>query len=383
MRDQGSQPETARAAAAWLEKFPFYQLTLEPDGLRARRVGWVRLVPVAFLSVWLAGWCLGEVFAVRMLLDLVGDGLLGKGGFPRLVLHDPSTWVVFLPLGFIAFWLVGWTAGGLFAILQAAYFAAGWDHVRVTPSGLEIARGVGPFSLRRTIPKERVTGLLLRQGGKIYAVADSRKHPVLSLRHGDQARQARDHLSALLVSGAHDLASLPAAVPESWTVRSALDGTQLLEPRRGNRALRALVRLAIAGFAGYGLELVRRQAAFLGETAPIAGGFLLVIAVSFLVLAAFTAGGGKRYRVAHGRITRERYFGSWTQREEFAPPRLSLRFSIDSDGDESCALVVQAERRKHRILSTLNDPEAVLQLGRWLEQQTGAPLSLPRELRAA
>jgi hypothetical protein len=166
-------------------------------------------------------------------------------------------------------------------------------------------------------------------------------------------------------------------------VRSALDGTQLLEPRRGNRALRALVRLAIAGFAGYGLELVRRQAAFLGETAPIAGGFLLVIAVSFLVLAAFTAGGGKRYRVAHGRITRERYFGSWTQREEFAPPRLSLRFSIDSDGDESCALVVQAERRKHRILSTLNDPEAVLQLGRWLEQQTGAPLSLPRELRAA
>lgn len=382
MQNQDPEPATPPAAAAWLAQLKLYDVTLEPDGVRTRTVGWLRFVPAAFFSVWLVGWCMGEYFALNMLLGLARDSELGRG-LPRLVLHDPSTWFALLPMGFIAFWIVAWTAGGLLALFQTLHYVIGWDLARVTPAGLELTRGIGPITFRRTIPRQQITSLFQRPGGgALFAVTDQRKHRVLSL-HGEQLLQARDHLSTLLGSTSYDFANLPGAVPKNWATSHDMDGTLLLEPVRRGRGPNALIRLGIAGFAGYGLHRVYQNAEFLGELAPLAAGFLAVVVVVFLLIAAVTTFRVKRYRVTHGRVALERGLGAWIRREEFAPPRLSIRYDLDSDGDEHCTLSVQAERRRHDLVAALNDTESVVQLARWLERETGAPLSLPRELRAA
>lgn len=383
MHNRNPESATPPAVPAWLANLNLYDVTLESDGVRTRAVGWLRFIPAAFLSVWLVGWGMGEYFAFNMLLSLARDSQLGRGGIPRLVLHDPSTWLALLPLGFIAFWLVGWTAGGFFALFQTLHYMIGWDRVRVTPMGLELTRGLGSVTFRRTIPREQISSLLQRRGGgALFAVVGKRKHPVLSL-HGEQLVRARDHLTALLGSVSHDLASLPGALPKDWMTTHDVDGTLLLEPKRGHRGANSLIRLGIAAFAGYGLFKVHENAQFLGDATYVAGSFLVVIAALFLFLAALTAYGLKRYRVAHGRVVVERGLGEWVRREEFSPVRLSLKFSTDSDGDESCTLSVQAERRRHDLVAAMNDTETVVMLARWLERETGAPLSIPRELRAA
>ena len=61
-----------------------------------------RLWPLSvFFAIWLGGWIGGELSALRALTALLGKGVCGLGAL--------------LPAGFLAFWLSGWTVGGIFA----------------------------------------------------------------------------------------------------------------------------------------------------------------------------------------------------------------------------------------------------------------------------
>ncbi len=60
-----------------------------------------RLWPVAiFFSLWLAGWCAGEVSAAKALWQ---------------IFKSADSWLAMLTGGFLLFWLAGWTVGGAFA----------------------------------------------------------------------------------------------------------------------------------------------------------------------------------------------------------------------------------------------------------------------------
>ena len=80
---------------------------------------------VIFLTLWLAGWATGEVFALRQILS-----------------PAPVQAKVFL-----AVWVAFWTAGGAAALSICVWMLAGHERVRLRPDVLTIQReacGLGP-----------------------------------------------------------------------------------------------------------------------------------------------------------------------------------------------------------------------------------------------
>src|SRR5881396_2695801 len=72
-----------------------------------------RFLGAPFLAFWLAGWAVGEVFALSLLA--VGACSLVTGRPPGSG-HNPLTLGVALPVGlFLLFWLTFWTFGGFLA----------------------------------------------------------------------------------------------------------------------------------------------------------------------------------------------------------------------------------------------------------------------------
>src|SRR4051812_4658560 len=81
----------------------------------------------AFLALWLCGWSVGEVAAIR---ELATRALPGPG------------------LAFLLVWLTFWTLGGAFALLQVLWTFAGREEIELGPRSLAVRTVAGP--LRRT-----------------------------------------------------------------------------------------------------------------------------------------------------------------------------------------------------------------------------------------
>lgn len=62
---------------------------------------------IIFLTGWLGGWLMGELFALGAVTGFLGDSFESAGSF------------------FILFWLIAWTAGGFFAIRTWLWMIAG------------------------------------------------------------------------------------------------------------------------------------------------------------------------------------------------------------------------------------------------------------------
>jgi hypothetical protein len=78
----------------------------------------------AFLSLWLGGWAIGEVFAVRLLLS---------GKLP------------ILPALFVLLWAAGWTFFGYGAFWTMAWHLAGREEIEVEGGKLSLAVAAGPL----------------------------------------------------------------------------------------------------------------------------------------------------------------------------------------------------------------------------------------------
>jgi len=74
-----------------------------------------------FMCLWLGGWAMGEVAALRQVFFGESQGL---------------------PDAFLAFWLLGWTAGGLFAISTVLWMLAGSEKITLTPTALLIRKQI-------------------------------------------------------------------------------------------------------------------------------------------------------------------------------------------------------------------------------------------------
>jgi hypothetical protein len=78
---------------------------------------------IIFLTAWLGGWLIGELFALGFLIS----GIIGKIGdsFGSL---------------FILFWLIGWTVGGFFAIRSWLWMVAGKEILSFESNELRIEK---------------------------------------------------------------------------------------------------------------------------------------------------------------------------------------------------------------------------------------------------
>jgi hypothetical protein len=97
------------------------------DGLRIIIPSRKNVFVIVFLLVWLGGWFFGETSAIR---SLVQRGTENQG--------------------FLAFWLLGWTAGGAFAALAWLWNLAGREILELGSGKLVYQRAVGPLKLTKT-----------------------------------------------------------------------------------------------------------------------------------------------------------------------------------------------------------------------------------------
>lgn len=77
---------------------------------------------VIFLTAWLCGWVMGELFAIAALTGFLGEPFENGGSF------------------FLLFWLIGWTAGGFFAIRTWLWMIAGKEIIRFDDNELRITK---------------------------------------------------------------------------------------------------------------------------------------------------------------------------------------------------------------------------------------------------
>jgi hypothetical protein len=82
---------------------------------------------IVFLAAWLGGWFIGEASALRELFHFEG--------------REPNF--------FLMFWLLGWTAGGVFALYALLWLAVGREVVSLRSGSLTIKRAVLGVGLTR------------------------------------------------------------------------------------------------------------------------------------------------------------------------------------------------------------------------------------------
>lgn len=292
-----------------------WQVSLRPQGL-------MRFLVAPFLVVWLCGWVVGEAFAAGTLLAGLRDVLgpdLELGWLPSMLKKAPSPpWPV---LAFLAFWLTGWTFGGLAAMGTLARLLIGVDDVRWDRDGVEVVRRVGPFSRRSSLawsdaqqPYPQLKGFLVsgtRKGlTRITSFGSEEERRELAGWLGEAWRESRGGEAARL--------AVPDGPPSGWAVATAEDGSPMLVSAAGTAWL-ALGRVELRPRSGS----IRRVIRFLGR--------------------------------------------EWSR--EISSARLVLENSTDSDGDLRWQLVAMGTGGRLGLASELYAPVVTRHLGLWLGER--------------
>jgi len=397
-----------------------------PEGLlvRLRPSGVARLFPAAFLVLWLCGWAFGECFAITM----ISKGVLALiNGTPFEEGHSRAGAGFTLAAGgFLLFWLVLWTLGGLGAM--AALLGLLWSEDRIVASGagLKHSRRLGPFHFDREFPRDEIRQI--STAARLGAlVVDTAKGRVELSRNGSLAdrEEAAAALQAELglrdapaITGPSPAASkgFPAATGfpgasgaanafqvSAATIESAPDhppkGWQELITPEGERALvpDLKIRQRQTGFVAV-LGIVVTVVAFLALAQLGARGLQAlpgaIIATLFALLlggaAVWLLKGRMEWRIGSGRITLRRRFGS-NVKDEFEATRLEILVEADSDHDDWYALYAcnnepdpvpyagvqrlsTIAKNRRRIAAVIRDPLVPRQLGAWLARAAGVPL---------
>lgn len=146
--DRGWKIDRSANLGSAREIGPRSRIVYTPAGpeihIRAVRQWW----PLLFLPVWLAGWTVGGVMALREFIRK----------------PDP----------FLGFWLLGWLMGEVVATAFWSWMMFGEEVVSVGQGTLRIARRMGPWGLGRGYPANECTHLrvtapmALPAGGRLF-----------------------------------------------------------------------------------------------------------------------------------------------------------------------------------------------------------------------
>lgn len=344
-----------------------------------RASGFVRYIGAAFLSLWLVGWVIGEVFAVGFLLMLIRSIVGSAAGAPRPV--PGGEWIVggaaAFVLLFILFWLTLWTFGGFAAINELLRSLAGEDLIAVQPAGVELTRRAGPFRRVRIFNRAVIRRVRLRRHDKAVVIdTGSGTEVITKFGTPDERKTITDWLRRQL-SLPEDGARVDAAAPPpGWIF--AMDGgtTRLtrLDPR--TRRTGAVISWLVAALTGLICFASIRTGAGAGSTA-----IALVLTLLVGWWAAWVTWAHREWVVQHGQLISHRRFATWQSERAFKSARLEVEQSTDSDNDDRYELKVIDEQGRKTIASSINDDAEVVDLGRWLAARTGFRLTLPHGMQ--
>lgn len=116
-----------------------------PDGLLVVIPARTRWFAALFLLVWLAGWAMGELAAVRALLSGAASG---PGGL------------------FMAFWLTGWTCGGGLALYSLLWLLVGQERILLVHDALRLRKVVLGLGPEKSFDLAQVSNLRAAPGGR-------------------------------------------------------------------------------------------------------------------------------------------------------------------------------------------------------------------------
>jgi hypothetical protein len=355
-----------------------------PEGwtarLRPRGAG--RFLPAGFLLFWLCGWAAGELFAIRILALGARSLLEGQPSGSGSTALDP---VPTLAAGaFLCFWLALWTFGGLAAIHALLRLVWSEDRVTAGPDGLTLVRRIGPLSLARRVPREKMTRVY-RPAATGPVMVETIAGPLEITRMGSPGERAEleERLERELSLAPEETPGIVnESLPREWEEILDPEGANVLTPSLAMRRRKAVAVWCIA------LSLSAGAAALLlcSIEWPRWGALAAVTTASAL----FSLWGAARlswrrveWRVESGRLTMRRRFGSRVT-DEFVAAALELTRIDDHDGDTRFELAALAEPpaadgacspgSRRPIASSIHDPSTPRRVGRWLAARSGLPL---------
>lgn len=340
-------------------------------GLEARLTprGTARWGGVAFLSLWLCFWTLGEVLVAWILL---------RGGWALFTGEPPGPGREPLALGpslfagvFMLAWLVFWTFGGLMAWHE--WFRLVWsgDRLLARSDGLEVFNRIGPFTRRRWLPRDTLRGLFRIEAHGLVQ-AETGGGVVELTRNGTPAQQARLITALTAELRLPDPALLPPLLPDEWRELRSPEGDAVLvknpAPRRTAARVMWLIALPLTWAA---LTLLRE--AWLKPNLGAAAAILAAVAGFALWGAVRLTWARAEWRLEQNRLIRQKRFGQ-RRREIFTGTALRLSETTDSDGDPWFKLELRdSGDRAQSLYEIAHDPTTPRQLGRWLATRTGLP----------
>ena len=323
----------------------------------------------AFLSMWLVGWIVGEVFAIMVLAAIFSSV---AGAFPE---HLPdwsadlvkSSGVAFALL-FLLVWLTFWTIGGIAALTQLMRSLVGEDIIGLTDSGFELVRRAGPFRRRYAFDRSAIRRLRLRPHDKAV-VADTAKgtREITTFGLPAERDEVADWLSRHL--GLSDADAEAGTTPATWEVRTEGEVAYVRKVRPRDRFTRSLIAwlltaaIASAWYASLDAETWAGNIPALVLTLLLAAG------------AAMSTWGRRELVVRYGELMFRRSFAMWTTERTFRSARLELAHETDSDNDSHYKLIVTDAAGRRTIHSQVHDSGEVADLAHWLAGRTGFPLT--------
>lgn len=355
-----------------------------PEGWTARLKprGAGRFLPAGFLLFWLCGWAAGELFAIRILA--LGARALLEGQPPGSVSAALVPAPTLAAGAFLCFWLALWTLGGLAAVHALLRLVWSEDRVTAGPDGLTLVRRIGPLSIARRLPREKLKRIYrLSATGPVVAETIAGPYEITRMGSPEERAELEEGLGREL---SLDREAAPGAssesLPREWEEFLDPEGANILTPRREVRHRKAVAVwcVALALSAGAAALLLRSiEWPRWGALAAMA----TAAALFSLWGAARLSWGRVEWRVESGRLTMRWRFGSRVT-DEFVATALELTRVDDSDGDARFELAALAEPSaadgaaspgsRRRIAGSLHDPSTPRRVGRWLAARSGLPL---------
>jgi hypothetical protein len=180
--------------------------------------------------VWLAGWLLGEVFAVGFLIMLIRSAVGSAAGLPWPI--PGGDWIAGGAAGFVLLfllvWLTLWTFGGLAAINELLRSLAGEDRISVQPAGVELVRLAGPLRRVQTLDRSLIRRVRMRRHDKAV-VMDTASGTELITTYGtaDERRTMTEWLRRQLSLPDDGTRVDTAVAPPGWTMTVETGATRL------------------------------------------------------------------------------------------------------------------------------------------------------------
>jgi hypothetical protein len=338
--------------------------------------GFARFISGGFLACWLAGWAVGETFAIRVLA--AGAWSMVTGRVPGAG-QEPITLTASLPAGlFLLVWLSLWTLGGIAAGRELLRLLFGRDRFVARPDGLEIEHSFGLFRSTERVSRQEIRRVYPSSAGAALS-AETARGPVILTRLGTAAERGELEQALNREFSIPARPTLTAALPKGWCEELSWEHDSVLVKDPAVRRKQART----AWFIFTILSLMWCYFLAAGQERPDYGrGVIILFMLSAVVgFGAFWLTSVRNeWRLDPGRIVLQRRVGK-NLKERFAGATLEL--VEDSSGEDGTRYQLQAAAvdvpppaslpraaRQRRILhSQSEDATETRNLGLWLSQR--------------